>query len=188
MPTTQHYTIDEHRHRFALWAAARAAQRGLKGGSNAALASALEKCGVVDVVRAPAATWPGAPAAFDAVHEQWCIRVVAELEARGVATSFGRAAKLIAIYLKTVVVAAGFHDSALARTLHPPIDDILLSALASDPTFTKPSRQLWKQTRWTRLDRNSYAELIRSLRGERLDTPAFWMIERYWRVTGHGDA
>lgn len=183
MTTTPHYGIDEHRHRFALWAAARAAQRGLRGGSNAALANAIETCGIVEVVRAPATTWPGTASTFDDVHVRWCENAIAKLGARGVATTFGRAAKLIAIYLKTAVVSAGFQDSPFAQILHPPIDDILLRALAKDSTFTNTSRQLWRQIRWTQLDRDSYVDLIRSLRAERLDTPAFWMIERFWRVT-----
>ena len=100
------------------------------------------------------------------------------------AATFGRAAKLIAIYLKSMVVLAGRHETPLGRTLHPPIDSILLTALADDEDagFRDASRQLWRRTRWTKLDETDYAEIIQSMRTERLDDP-FWGIERYWK--GH---
>lgn len=43
--------------------------------------------------------------------------------------SFGRAAKLIAIYLKTTIVLSGAENTTLGRVIHPPIDSILLKAM-----------------------------------------------------------
>jgi hypothetical protein len=46
------YDLVEHRHRFSVWAAARAAQRGLKGGRIEVLRDALEQSGVVEFAKA----------------------------------------------------------------------------------------------------------------------------------------
>lgn len=176
------YTLGEHRHRFAVWAAARAAQRGLKGAHNVVLAEALESCGVRDVVDAGAASWPTEAAQVDSRHAQWCSRIVDGLQAGGVAASYGRAAKLVAIYLKVTVIGAGFHETPFGRHLHPPIDDILLKALAAEPRFAAQACRRWRATRWTKLEAVEYAELVRSLRDAGLDVPGFWMVERYWLV------
>jgi hypothetical protein len=175
------YDIHEHRHRFAVWAASRAAQRGLKGGHNVELGRALEACGVALVVRTPS-SWPGTAKAFDAAHLRWCRSIVAALSASGTPhATFGRAAKLVAVYLKTMIVIAGYHDTPFGCILHPPIDGILLRHLASDSQFDGQLRRRWKRTRWTQLDEPSYASLVGEFRRVKLDQPAFWAIERNWR-------
>lgn len=177
------YTIEEHRHRFAGWSAARAAQRGMIGGDNTVLLQAIEGCGVREAVHPPV-EWSPDAAEFDRAHAGWCRHIVASLRERGLphhTATFGRAAKLVAIYLKSMVVLAGRHETSLGRMLHPPIDNILLTSLAEDDdaNFREESRQLWRRTRWTKLDETGYAQIIQSLRAERLDDP-FWGIERYW--------
>jgi hypothetical protein len=173
------YTIDEHRHRFAVWAAGRAAQRGLSGGSNAVLAKAVEICGVREAVQAHSA-WSSDSAEFDRVHATWCNAILAHLKKSEVAgASFGRAAKLIAIYLKTMVLISGSEDTKLGQVIHPPIDGILLRAMAADLAFDKASRRHWRKTVWTKLDQGEYSKLIESLRRASCAQP-FWMLERYW--------
>ena len=158
----------------------------MAGGDNNKLVRAIEECGVRTSVR-PSVQWSPDAAEFDRAHAGWCRHIVASLREGDLpqtAATFGRAAKLIAIYLKSMVVLAGRHETPLGRTLHPPIDSILLTALADDEDagFRDASRQLWRRTRWTKLDETDYAEIIQSMRAERLDDP-FWGIERYWK--GH---
>jgi hypothetical protein len=173
------YSLDEHHHRFATWAAARAAQRGLGGGTLALLQQAIEVCGVVDAVETDSSDWTAA--SYDEAHAEWCRAVVDELERAGVErATFGRAAKLIAIYVKSRVILAGGHESALGCVAHPPIDEIVLKALAADPRFDAEHRRLWRAIRWTQLDEGGYRTIIESFRAERLHEPAFWMVERYW--------
>ena len=177
------YTLFEHRHRFASWAAARAAQRKLT--SVPRLVDALESCGVVEVVGGDQSTWPLDAASFDSAHAGWCRRAVQRLHDKGVAAArYGHAAKLIAIYLKAMVVNGGYEDSAFARIAHPPVDSILLKNLAADGRFTGASRSLWRNTRWTQLDEAAYLKLITSFREAGLDQPAFWRIEEHWNPTG----
>src|SRR5256885_1479482 len=118
------YDLIEHRHRFSVWAAARAAQRGLKGGKVDVLRDALEQSGVVAFAQAT----DGAidPGAFDEAHRVWAQKIVTPLASRNVPATFGRAAKLIAIYPKSMVILNGNFETRRARVVHPPIDGILL--------------------------------------------------------------
>ena len=95
------------------------------------LRKALEGCGVVEFLDTP--NFDDIDAAqFDRRHRQWCLAVVDSLEKAGIANvTFGRAAKLIAIYLKSVVVLGPSSGTAFARIAHPPIDSILLRNLAA---------------------------------------------------------
>ena len=99
------YDLVEHRHRFSVWAAARAAQRGLKGGKVDVLRDALEQSGVVAFAKAN--DGPIDQRSFDEVHRAWCRSIIAYLGSRDVPATFGRAAKLIAIYLKGMVILTG---------------------------------------------------------------------------------
>src|SRR5690606_23430641 len=99
------YDIDEHRHRFALWAASRAAQRGLSGGAVMALSTAIDCSSLPGTVRSDRSAWPSSATEFDDSHRHWCSEICARfLEDTANFLSYGRAAKLVAIYLKATVV------------------------------------------------------------------------------------
>jgi len=112
------YDLVEHRHRFSVWAAARAAQRGLKGGKVDVLRDALEQSGVVEFAKANEAIEQGA---FDEVHRVWCRSIIDYLASRDVSAAYGRATKLIAIYLKSMVILNGTVETSQARVVHPPL-------------------------------------------------------------------
>ena len=118
------YTIHEHRHRFAAWAAARAAQRQFT--TVARLRSALDAANIRERLTVPE-TYHLSPTQFDAVHRTWCKAICDSLSQASVAhVAYGRAAKLVAVYLKTVVLIGEGCETALGRCLHPPIDRTLL--------------------------------------------------------------
>lgn len=178
------YSLLEHRHRFAVWAAARAAQRRLAGGSTLNFRAAIEACGVAELVTAGPTAWPLTVDTFDDLHRTWCRRLVSSLRSGGAAeATYGHAAKAVAIYLKSMIINAGFEDTDFAKNLHPPVDGILLKSLARDSRFSRESRQLWGDTTWTGLGEPAYFRLIDSFRREGLGSPAFWFIERYWALT-----
>jgi hypothetical protein len=175
------YDLFTHRHRFAAWCAARAAQRGLKGGTNALLAEVFESCSFLDLLSQEVSNWPGSQAEVDALLRDTCRGVQRDLVAAGLSdVTYGRAAKLVAIYLKTMVVLGGHEQTSLGMMLHPPIDAILLAALSRDPNFSRAHRSLWRRTRWTQLGEEQYDEVIASLRDAGLAENGFWRIERYW--------
>jgi hypothetical protein len=175
------YTLAEHRHRYAAWCAARAAGRGLAGATNGVFRAALEASGLPELVRAESEHWPASSSAFDRAHRGWCAAAVSSLHDQAVTdATFGRAAKLVAIYLKTLLVCGGRDRTPFARVAHPPIDRVLLQALARDQRFPQGTRSLWRATNWTTMDADAYDRILGSLRDVGLDRDGFWRAERWW--------
>jgi hypothetical protein len=175
------YDIGEHRHRFSVWAAARAAQRGFTTVENLRLA--LEHSGVLSFLTSAGADIVNADD-FDELHRSWCRAITARLaDAKVQKVTFGRAAKLLAVYLKSVVVLGAAPDSNLGKVAHPPIDAILLSNLVKSPVVVSEHKVEWATVRWTRLDEGGYYRLIEQLRSVLAPGEPFWMLERYWTVT-----
>jgi hypothetical protein len=171
------YTIEEHRHRFAVWAAARAAQRGFR--TVAVLREALEVTDLRSFLSGSASA-DIRKDEFDALHQDWC-RAICEHLAHHSSTgvSFGRAAKLVAVYLKTMVIMGERWDSSLGRNAHPPIDRRLLKEPRKQ-VKDKNLRREWSAVNWTQLDEAEYYALVRQLRDLVLPAP-FWTLEKHWQ-------
>ncbi|MFQ3857908.1 hypothetical protein ACLK29_18300 [Leptospira kirschneri] len=175
MQGKQDYDEFEHRHQFAVWASARAAQRGFT--STAKIRDAIEKSNLKSIAM-EAQSWKGGIAEFDKIHIEVCDKLKLSLEK----CSYGRAAKMVAIYFKCMIVLMGDHESILGKILHPPIDSILLRNLK------KNNRNNWKLIdaikgkAWTTLEQKEYFELIAALREFQHNEPCFWKLEKYWQV------
>lgn len=175
-----HFT---HRHNFAVWAAARAAQRRFASASVTRLKAALEVCGVVEFLRRDDALQTNS-ATFDRLHRAWCERIRGHLTRDGVnLATHGRAAKLIAVYLKAMVVIGPDTESQLARVSHPPIDRILLKNLSRASEINSPHKKSWAKLSWTQLDAEAYDALIKQLRECLGENQPMWHLEKYWTVT-----
>lgn len=180
------YDITEHRHRFAMWAAARAAQRGFTTVRN--LRDALQATDIQEILSAPS-TFHISPAQFDELHRRWCSAICSNLIDRQISkVTHGRAAKLVAIYLKAVVIMGSACDSSLGRHMHPPIDRILLQSLAASDRITSPHKAAWRSISWTQLDQAAYEQLIGQLRSAIPANAPFWMLEEYWEPADSEDA
>ena len=175
------YTLLDHRHRFSVWAAARAAQRGLKGGKVDVLRDTVEQSGVVEFARAKISVVDAD--AFNKEHRRWCSSIVEYLQSRDVSASFGRAAKLIAIYLKSMVILDGSVETERTRFIHPPIDGILLRNLCKASDLQSTHKATWKSLKWTGLTEREYYGLIEQLRMCTAKGEPFWTLEKYWTVT-----
>jgi hypothetical protein len=174
------YSLSEHRHRFAVWAAARAAQRGFTTINN--LRHALEATDIRKVLATPG-TLEISSAGFARLHRKWCSSICSSLSNRHIANvTYGRAAKLVAVYLKTVIVMGADADSAFCRHLHPPIDRVLMRALASS-AIESPHKAEWRFVNWTQLTATTYYELIRQLHETLPPNTPFWTIEEFWQPT-----
>jgi hypothetical protein len=174
------YDLFQHRHNFAVWAAARATQRGFTTTAN--LRDALENCGICEFLRQPAFT-EITNENFEILHKRWCNLIFEFLRDRRIpAVSYGRAAKLVAIYLKTMVIIGGSAYTNLGRCAHPPIDRKLLRALARQAHLPIPSRQELRKINWTELIEEDYCALINTLRSIIGPETPFWTIEEYWTV------
>ena len=171
------YDLSEHRHRFAIWAAARAAQRGFT--TVRALRDALQGTDIREVLSDPQ-TMQLSAAQFDALHRRWCLSICSSLTGRRVKNvTYGRSAKLVAVYLKATVIMGDGCDSSFGRNLHPPIDRILLKALAGS-RVESPHKAEWGSINWTQLNEPHYERLIGQLRNAIPRDAPFWTIEEYW--------
>ena len=159
------YTIEEHRHRFAAWAAARAAQRNFTNTKN--ILSAIDCTNLRQVVE-DRTSWPKTSLDFDKLHGAWCNKIISKLSNVGVKCPYGRVAKIVAIYLKSSIILAGHENSTFGKIIHPPIDRILLTALGI-------------KLNWTSLDKKSYFKLVNELRPTNPNIP-FWQIEKDWKA------
>lgn len=173
------YDLAEHRHRFAVWAAARAAQRGFTSVTH--LRGALEATSIRADLRVPE-TLALERAGFEEIHLGWCRSICTTLNGWDVQkVAFGRAAKLVAVYLKGMVLMGGDSDTPLARCMHPPLDRILLQTLARSDEISSPHKGAWRRINWTRLDEEAYYQLIDQLRAVTPSNVPFWRIEEYWQ-------
>ncbi|RZJ88065.1 MAG: hypothetical protein EOO20_14560 [Chryseobacterium sp.] len=165
------YLFEEHSHNFGVWTAARAVSRNFT--STLYIKNAIDCSGLKEFV---ASNKVVDQECFNNLHKVWANRIIASLNvahAKGV--SYGRAAKVIAIYLKTTVVLVQRGDSEKSRVIHPPVDRILLRALLKKfPHFT-----YLKNVNWTQLDEGSYWVLADKIK---VDLKGFnWQLEYYWK-------
>lgn len=173
--TSTSYGACQHRHNFAIWVAARGTQRGFTDTDN--LKDALESSSIRGFVEAPCGR-----RAFDDHHRRWCNSICDHLtEEEGEEATYGRAAKLVAVYLKSMVVLPNL-DSEEAAYIHPPIDRILLQNIAKDPAVDAEHAQILRNTSWTKLDEQAYFNVLSILQEVNGDRP-FWKLEEYWDVT-----
>lgn len=175
------YGLLEHRHRFAVWAAARAAQRAFTSVVN--LREALESTEIQTFLEQPESLQTSQES-YERNHRNWCNQIVEFLENRSIANvTFGRAAKLVAVYVKTMIVISSHAHTNLATNAHPPIDSVLLKNLAGPEGVQSPHNRYWRTIAWTKLDEESYYQLIVQLRAVLPPDEPFWMLENYWNVT-----
>lgn len=168
------YTHTQHKHNFSVWVAARAAQRGFSG------VRLLRGAINVSHVRAFAENPSSIQTArqFDRMHRKWCSRICLFLQEQGVQkVTYGRAAKMVAVYLKSMVVLTN-PDSIQAGFIHPPIDRILLQNIAKRPDLPGPKRLILKRSSWTKFDELEYFTVLRILR--KLSAGPLWKLEEFW--------
>lgn len=168
------YSFNEHLHNYAVWAAARAVARNFTNTAN--VKSAIE---VTELRRLLDNNENFTIASFDQFHRETAERIIAHLKFvdKGLEkkATYGRAAKIIAIYIKTAIVVRD-SGSNLARIAHPPIDRILLT------NANEEHKKLELTTyNWTQLSEGEYFELVKKLRTIEFDY--FWEVERYWSPT-----
>lgn len=171
------YSHFQHRHNFAVWCAARAVQRGFAA-KNPVLRRALEQCGVREFIEKHESA-DISQDVFDKHHESWCESILHTWDKDNVnGGSYGRAAKLIAIYLKSMIVVRNELNN-LSNVAHPPIDDKVLQNISKDKRIEHQNRTGWKKIKWTKLSKSEYKRLVNDFR-EVLDGQPFWFIEKYW--------
>ncbi len=176
----QGYDLKEHRHRYAAWCAARAVARGVTGAKYQEIEPVLQKSGVRAFVESGKTNWPKNQASFDTEHARLCKAVQRELKRSKVEnTSYGLAAKIVAVYLKTLVVVGGRGKSTMSEFVHPPIDRIMLKAYKK-----RLPRVAWDEPKaevpaWTKLDQRRYNAILDTLKGI-AGEKGLWTLEEAW--------
>ncbi len=179
------YDINEHRHRLAVWAAARATSRGIGGLTVVRAGLWVEELGLRRFVE----DWRALPDPndFDQEHRSWRERLICLEKPRELC--HGGAAKFINCYLKVGVVIAHAEAGnpeadrqAKVGAIHPPVDRILRNSIAAMPNgglAIYPAGKAWNQ-----LDCTMYEQAIRMIRTclASLDPPTseLWRIEELW--------
>jgi hypothetical protein len=175
------YSINEHRHRFACWAASRAAS--VKG----CRFSVEQGRAILDAVLRDVASDPRhLPdlGQFDEQHAQWREDVISEAKALRLPFTHGIAAKLINVYLKSMLVCGGYDYHERVAGLHPPIDAVLLEALAKKKIGGEELVAYWakvRKIRWSKLDSDEYQAVIDHLREANGSSVNLWRVEEHWR-------
>lgn len=176
------YAIEEHKHRYAAWAASRAASTKTCRFEVLTGKEILEEIGLHNLLSDPN-NLPS-PEHIDIEHRKWRKAAIESAEQKNlVGFGHGVAAKLINVYLKGAFVCGGHENHLHVAALHPPIDSLLLDELYKKNIG---SAQLdWKKARklrWSKFTSEQYESLISAIRTVMLDEP-MWKIESYWR--GH---
>ncbi len=166
------YTIKEHIHQFSIWTAARASQRGLKDFKIKKLKDILENIDFKNQVEKYIKSDVNR-INYEIFHKKIANEIIENSTKLKVKMTYGRASKVISIYLKTAIVIPNGGKGVVANTIHSPIDSILLKALSRE--YKKPN---WKKLTWTKFTETEYWNLINDLEKNKL--PINWKLEQYW--------
>jgi hypothetical protein len=162
------YTFTDHLHNFAVWTAARAVQRNFTNTKN--IKDSIDQTGLKGLIDYKENL---TIEQFDEFHRVTSNKIIEFLFNLGISASYGQAAKIIAIYIKTSIVIRDSGLSNISKIAHPPIDNILLTRLNKK----HPELEL-SGKKWTKLDKTEYFGLITKLRTLNLDY--FWELEKFW--------
>lgn len=167
----ENYTFNQHRHNYAVWTAARAVQRGFTGSKTINIKNIIESSNLKQFAED---NLNYTREAYKQFHIECSEQLMIDFGNISVnqELSYGRAAKIIAIYLKTSVILCGNGECSKSKIIHPPIDNILLIQLSNNGLGNL------KKIKWTQLNKKKYwsvASQIEDYFGK-LD----WTLEKYW--------
>ena len=170
----EEYNFKEHVHRFAAWAAGRAASTSTARFSVESAKSWLERAEGLKACVCNPSDLPKTANEFDEKHRNWRNSVIADANN---AVTHGIAAKLINIYLKSAVVHPHCAEDMKVGFAHPPIDRLLLIELR------KARPEIWRgqNLTWSKFDSEAYESVIRKVRLTLTDGEPLWRIEEYWK-------
>jgi hypothetical protein len=162
------YTFKNHLHNYSCWTAARSVQRNFTTTDKI-----IQSIEASDLMKIEGLQIQSA-IDYDGFHSRCCNQIIDYFKSKlNIDATYGRAAKIVAIYLKTSVIIRYSGEGLLAEFIHPPIDRILLTNLQRDNKGLK-----LLERPWTLLNEKEYFELINKLRTFNLNK--FWMLEEFW--------
>ena len=199
-PVLPHYSMLEHRHRLAVWVAGRAYSRKGSGHTMEVAQALIENSGLSAIASPEDLPEPGEIDAFIHARIEAVIRASVDIpqhkhwktgELRSLECTYGRAQKLVNMYLKSKIICADFaSDTDRVSALHPPLDDQLLKAIHRNrsqcPIEMKARfKDEWAHaqrlgTAWTKFNKAAYDAYIKAIRTFLYGRP-MWEIEYLWQ-------
>ena len=165
------YNFKQHIHNFSVWTSARAVQRSFT--KTAIIKRAIENS---DLRFYSESSDDCNQKSFDDFHRKCANQIIDGFGRNNITCSYGRASKIIAIYLKTAVIIKQGDQHTRCSFIHTPIDSILLKALDKEFGINE-----FKNIRWTTLNEKEYWELIHKLKSKNLSIN--WTLEEFWSPT-----
>jgi hypothetical protein len=169
------YTIQEHVHRYACWTAARAASISRFSNNEISqfilendLRNDLDKIRKEEITSDEYKKW--FVEATESIYTSMKHYVDTRDEKLFRNISFGIAAKVVSIYVKTSEIIPSGGLSPISKVAIPPVDSYLLKGLKIK---TKP---------WSTLNKEEYMTLVHDLE-ERVQGEPFWKLEFYWNLS-----
>ena len=160
----ENYNFQQYCHDFSTWTASRAVNRGFTTTKNISIA--IEYSELRNFVE----TYNGiGKAEFEDFHVKCAQKIISTLKKEN--CTYGLAAKIIAVYLKTSLVI--YFNGINCENIHPPLDRILLTNLKKCYGLKN-----YTYKPWTQLDKKSYWKLIYLL--EKQEIKIDWKLEQYW--------
>lgn len=160
------YNIKTHIHLYSSWAASTAARASKLNRFNVETGQKiLENATIRKLILNPESL-PEGEVEFDEEHRIWREEIISfSSEFAEIKFTHGVAAKLINVYLKSIIICGGFHKHNNSKFIHPPIDSILLKALATkdfngNATFWRRAQN----NRWSKFDSNFYQSVVDEIR------------------------
>ncbi len=169
------YTFAKHCHRYACWTASRAASAGRF--KNKEIAWFIEIIGLRECLE----SLKSEGKISSLRYEEWFLEAVTTLKSQMKAfvskrrrnISFGVAAKVVSIYVKTYEVIAEKGNSPISRVAYPPIDSFLLKNLI------KHKKVRLKRTDWSKFKKRTYLKTICEMK-KLTHGRALWKLEAFW--------
>lgn len=174
------YNIKDHIHLYSSWAASRASSVKNNRFTVQNGQAILNQSTIKSFIQNP----DGLPTSdkYDQVHCLWRNELIG-ISQNILSKPFthGVAAKMINIYLKSVIICGGYYNHEKAKEVHPPIDSVLLKELASKNFNGKA--KFWRKANkiaWSNFTSEEYQNVINEIRLG-LEGKALWRIEEYWK-------
>jgi hypothetical protein len=165
------YTFNEHKHNYAVWTAARAVQRNFT--KTSIIKAAIEDSGLKNFAED---NKNYSEEEFETFHKNCANRIINFLRQKEIKNvSYGRAAKIISIYLKTSVIFCNNGECLKSKIIHPPIYSILLKNIGINNEELKDLRN----EKWTNLNEGRYWKLVSRLKSHFKTFD--WRLEVYWK-------
>ena len=176
MIKSERYDVREHAHRFAVWTAARAATRGMQGGTTKNVEKAIGRANLRSFLEAKLNEKNTLD--FDSylkTHHDFCKEIINYFNEIKLECTYGRAAKIVAVYFKTRLLNLESHP--LLNVIFHPIDSVLLKNLADK----SPELKFLADKKWTQFDAEGYEIAIKSIEKWSVkNNLKFWEVEKYW--------